>query len=267
MAKKEVAATYRVNLFRDTSLKFPELWLEVYLAGEDEQEDALFRQMFARARCFRAKTPEEADLVVFGGGADVDPQLYGAPHHPKTRIDPARDEKDMELWDICYNTGIPMVGICRGAQFGHVMMGGKLYQDVDGHYGDHSILDVSENRMIPMVSSVHHQMVMPQSNMTVVATACGQSKLRAIDDTTTEEYAGRDVEAFFYRDACFFGVQGHPEYRGYYAYMNWFLKKVEDLIVNNPDLESRDHNTRIKKDILERRPVLPTIQRTLEELL
>src|SRR5690554_3184603 len=79
------------------------------------------------------QTAEEADLVCFIGGEDVQPSLYGEHDHPSTHTNPARDEMEEKLFHYCLNEGIPMAGICRGAQFLNVMNGGKLYQDVDNH--------------------------------------------------------------------------------------------------------------------------------------
>jgi len=255
----------RIALFRDTSLNFPKLYLQVYLAGENEVENSLLRRMFVRGGCWQAETPEEADLVVFGGGADVDPQLYGASTHNTTEIDPARDEEDLALWDICFHKGIPMLGICRGAQFGHVMCGGTLFQNVNNHNGDHSIYDEKNNRTITRVSSVHHQMVRPNARMDVIARCAGKSTQRAIDASSFETGPDKDIEAFFYRDVCFLGIQGHPEYSGYWSYQQWALRQINDYINNNPDLEKMDRRVRLKTNILDQRDDFTRTNQILKE--
>lgn len=53
-----------------------------------------------------------------------------------------------------------------------------------------------------------------------------------------------DIEAFFYRDTCCFGVQGHPEYTGYHHFAKWTMDKINELIVCNPDLDWTDNNVR-----------------------
>lgn len=233
---------------------FPELWMEVFVAPEDERERALIYEMLARAHCQVVDTPEEADLVIFGGGADVDPALYGATKHRRTHFDSSRDKKDIELYNLCYELGIPMFGICRGAQFLHVMNGGKLYQDVDGHVGDHSIWDLRLKQQIARVSSVHHQLVMDntEGGMEIVADA-SRATQRHIDDSTVEDKKGLDIEAFFYRESCSFGVQGHPEYRGYAQFLRWTLTNLEHYILHNPDLELRNNVRRMKEDIIGQR--------------
>ncbi len=82
-----------------------------------------FIPMLARARIDKAKTVSDADFVIFAGGSDVDPQLYGQKMHHKTYINTKRDEEEMDIYQQCLEEGIPMVGVCRGAQFGWVMRG------------------------------------------------------------------------------------------------------------------------------------------------
>lgn len=71
------------------------------------------------------------DGFLFPGGADVDPALYcqektercGAPC-------PQRDSMEKLFFPLALETGKPILGICRGAQFINVMLGGTLYQDL-----------------------------------------------------------------------------------------------------------------------------------------
>lgn len=244
-------STHRVLVMKDSHMDYPDMWLDVYVAG-DEYEQAAFADMFVQACCRKAKSPLEADLVVFTGGADVDPALYGEKAHPLTHFRPERDESDIKLYKLCVDNGIPMFGVCRGAQFGHVMNGGKLFQHVDGHNGDHSIYDVIGKRVIHKVSSVHHQMVRRHTGMTVLAEN-GSATVRWMNDKEKIEGHVMDVEAFFYRDTCFLGVQGHPEYKNYSKYMQWCLDLIQKYVVENPDIALTDRYRRIKKDLLELR--------------
>src|SRR3546814_1451063 len=61
----------RVTILRDSKTAYPELWMEVFIGPGPRSETAPFAEYFAKARCTKADTPEEADLVVFVGGADV----------------------------------------------------------------------------------------------------------------------------------------------------------------------------------------------------
>lgn len=250
---------HRVSIMKDHLLQYPSLGLEVFIAG-DTIEEATFAEMFARSHCKQAKSIIEADLVVFTGGADVEPAYYGEKTHPKTHFLTNRDDYDIGIYVMCLENGIPMLGICRGAQFLAVMGGGKLYQDVDNHYGDHPIWDIKKKDRIDRASSVHHQMVRRFPEMDVVAVGTrnqqsgnGVSQNRWLNDKDHDIGSSSDVEAFVIRDTCCIGIQGHPEYSGYNYFTKWSLELVEDTILNNPDLALVQGNWRIKPELLAER--------------
>jgi putative glutamine amidotransferase len=121
------------------------------------------------------------DGVLFTGGGDIDPDLYGqAPHPLAGEIDADRDRQEIQLISQVIEKGLPFFGICRGLQIINVALGGDLYVDIlDQHpnaikhdyYPDYpreylahdiqidhsSFLGAvfSENRMA--VNSLHHQ--------------------------------------------------------------------------------------------------------------
>lgn len=230
-----------VLLFEQDWLKFPELWAEVYVCGGPGE----FARMFALAKCTGTRLPMEADFVVFTGGADVSPHLYGQQKHARTRTDPSRDMGEKALFEFCVKNGIPMVGICRGAQFLHVMNGGELYQHVSGHTGAHDIIDVttSDRTVVRNVSSTHHQMLKINGKMDLIAIAEDVATLREFGPnsegaTMIETKAGRsiidpEVEACFYKDTMSLCFQGHPEYKGYETFTKWFLQTLSAHIIDN----------------------------------
>lgn len=83
-------------------------------------------------------TPEEAaalleklDGIVFSGGEDVDPAMYGETIWNGTvYIDHVRDRSDSLLARAALASGKPILAICRGSQLMNVMLGGTLYQDI-----------------------------------------------------------------------------------------------------------------------------------------
>lgn len=263
---EKTESSHRVTLFRDTLHQFPELYLEVFINGPDWEERA-FAEMFVRGRCTRADSPEKADLVVFVGGADVDPLLYGQTPHPNTHCDPELDKRDLAVYKICYDNGIPMLGVCRGAQFLHVMNGGKLYQHVDAHNSEHNMWDKRRTQMIAKVSSVHHQMVVPNAagGMVVLADTFKSSK-RWLNAKEYNEGHRPDIEAFFYPETCCIGIQGHPEYKGYSQFTKWSLERIHEFVNENPDVVLRDGFRRLKEDIIDLRKSPLDTDKILKEL-
>lgn len=244
----------KVTVVRDFTLNYPELYLEVFLTGP-AADRAGFPEMFVRSGCNGASKIEQADVVVFTGGSDVNPALYGELPHIRSFWDERRDEEDLEIYEKCLELGIPMIGVCRGAQFLHVANGGRLYQDVDNHNGSHSMWDTRSKRLLQKVSSVHHQMCIPNTGggMEIVATATSVAKNKWRNSTENDEFKGSEIEAFFYRDTCCFGVQGHPEYRGYSEYTKWFLDSLNDIVVCSPDVERRGGYLRVKQSVIDQR--------------
>jgi gamma-glutamyl-gamma-aminobutyrate hydrolase PuuD len=229
----------RVTLVRDHPHEYPQLCLNIYVAGDWEvrNDESRFAQLFARALCHKANSIEDADLVVFGGGSDVDPALYGEEVHPKTFFNAKRDEADIKIYHECLEKGVPMFGVCRGAQFLHVMNGGKLWQHVDNHVGDHAMWDLRSKLRLDKISSVHHQACMRNENgMEIIATS-SESMNREANTKTIAKGRGLDVEAFWYANTACFGVQGHPEYFGYGRYSKWCLDTLEELICQNNDID------------------------------
>jgi putative glutamine amidotransferase len=67
--------------------------------------------------------------VLFSGGNDLDPALYGETYHPKAApIDPARQCFELALLAEVEKRRMPALGICLGSQLMNVYRGGSLNQ-------------------------------------------------------------------------------------------------------------------------------------------
>ncbi len=77
--------------------------------------------------------------LVITGGYDLDPAAYGQKPHPATdQPRPGRDTWEFALLRGALERGLPVLGICRGAQVLNVALGGTLHQhlpDLLGHSG------------------------------------------------------------------------------------------------------------------------------------
>lgn len=158
---------------------------------------------------------ERLDGLVLSGGADIDPELYGAEVEPGC----GAIERERDLWELAMlaaalERGLPVLGVCRGLQILNVARGGTLVQDVpagtaDGHPRfDHPRDEVAHPVKLvegtlaasvygaeAEVNSLHHQAV---GNIGAGLVVSGRSP-----DSTVEalELPGRPVLA----------VQWHPE--------------------------------------------------------
>lgn len=155
---------------------------------------------------------KRADLVLFTGGSDVSPSLYGESKHPKTSPpDKIRDEREQQVFEYAKTRGIPMLGICRGAQFLHVMNGGILIQDVTGHAGPNHEVSLKNGQSF-VVTSTHHQMMDPDTDGSVLAWSSPISSHYSFGDMEIDNIGPQEPEAIFYKKTKCLCIQWHPEY-------------------------------------------------------
>jgi putative glutamine amidotransferase len=147
---------------------------------------------------------EPFDALLLTGGGDVDPRLYGQKPRRRTYgVNETRDTSELLALDQAWERGVPVLGICRGAQLMAVHNGGLLRQHISGHRGtEHLVLsepDTLFRRAIGgsamMCVSLHHQCIRRHGRGFRVSA-------RARDDT---------VEAIESVDGRCLGVQFHPE--------------------------------------------------------
>ncbi|MCE9682745.1 gamma-glutamyl-gamma-aminobutyrate hydrolase family protein [Halomonas alkalisoli] len=74
--------------------------------------------------------PAYLDGLIIGGGDDIQAHLYGGEVQLDVRVDPQRDELELELIERFVPQGKPVLGICRGAQLLNVHLGGTLDPDI-----------------------------------------------------------------------------------------------------------------------------------------
>ena len=171
--------------------------------------------------------------LVIGGGNDISPEHYGGDLDAKVKLDPERDQLEMDWIGRAIEQEIPLLGICRGAQLINVVLGGRLHQDI------RPMRRRTHNRpgLLP-TKQVH---LMPDS---ILASVCGKARLRvnslhhqAIKDPGRDlKVVGRDLDQITQAVECstgrsIIGVQWHPEYLFYlpsqFALFRWLLQRAK----------------------------------------
>ena len=76
------------------------------------------------------------DGILISGGEDIAPSFYGQAHRFVKNIEPVeRTSWEGRLIDACDDSGVPILGVCYGAQLLNVHYGGTLYQDIAEEHG------------------------------------------------------------------------------------------------------------------------------------
>lgn len=172
-------------------------------------------------------------VILFRGGQDINPMLYNEKRVVENGADSVlsiRDKFERELFNFAVKHAIPMIGICRGAQFVCAMSGGKLVQHCDRHGGNHHIVTASGKTML--VTSTHHQMMYPVGTKhKLIAWAAPKRSnvyIMSPTDQRTELYA--EPEIVYFEETKALGIQGHPEYltetHPFWIYSNELVKEL-----------------------------------------
>lgn len=208
--------------------EYPKLDLKIFIVGKCFLSGVI--EMFAKAGCKAATTVEEADLLVFTGGEDIDPALYGEQCLRNTHFNAARDEREIDIFTKAVSLGKPMFGICRGMQLLHALNGSKLYQDVGNHTYTHNIIDMDGNTI--RASSMHHQMCIEDDTVFPIAYAAvkGYGEYYVTHSKEVHDPNHNDLEGAIYPNINAIAVQGHPEVGGYPEYTIWCLNRIAEYL-------------------------------------
>jgi putative glutamine amidotransferase len=100
------------------------------------------------------------DGLVFSGGSDLTPELYGADADPETKgTNPARDRGELALLTAALERDLPVLAICRGVEVLNVIRGGDIVQHLPDVLGNES------HREVPGTFSDHPVRVDPTSQL------------------------------------------------------------------------------------------------------
>lgn len=158
------------------------------------------------------------DALVFSGGGDVNPALYGEERLPDNEDqNDVRDRMEIYLAKRAVALEIPVLAICRGIQIMAVAFGGTLYQDIGKQYKndiEHMRMDLARDVVHSVAikeDSLLHSIVGAEEIM--VNTRHHQAVKTAPEGFTVTATAPDGViEAMERRDVPFcIATQWHPE--------------------------------------------------------
>jgi putative glutamine amidotransferase len=94
------------------------------------------------------------DGMIFTGGGDVEPSLYGGREHETVyMVDAARDAAERELILAAAERGTPTMCVCRGVQILNVALGGTLHEHLPDVVGEDTLHRAPPR--LPVSHSVH----------------------------------------------------------------------------------------------------------------
>jgi len=106
------------------------------------------------------ETLDAVDGLIFSGGSDLDPSLYGAAAHAETLgVVRERDEFELTLMRAALERDVPMLAICRGSQVLNVALGGGIEQHLPDVIGD------AKHRETPGAFAEHDVDVLPGTRL------------------------------------------------------------------------------------------------------
>lgn len=161
---------------------------------------------------------DAVDGLIFSGGGDINPELYGGlMDRTVYAIDAERDNFELSLAKLAFKSDIPVLGICRGMQMLNVASGGSLVVHVPDAYG----MDVSHGSGIPPRAIEHSIEIEPKSRLAKIMGTTSTTVVswhhQAVRKVTSDwliaaESSDTLVEAMEYQNhPWMLAVQWHPE--------------------------------------------------------
>ncbi len=174
-----------------------------------------------------AADTESCDGILFSGGEDLHPALYGKPEYVEEfglqEIIPARDEFEYQVIEKALAGEKPVLGICRGLQLINVFLGGTLVPDIPAVF--HSTGHGKQNG----VDQVHTVQVIPG---TMLFGICGQE--RGLVNSAHHQSAGRPAPSLKISATGEPGIVEAmeweiPENKSWLLMVQWHPERMSDL--------------------------------------
>lgn len=158
---------------------------------------------------------EALDGLLVGGGDDIGVEMYHYMAEPSVAVDEDRDRLERRLVRDAHACGMPVLGVCRGAQMINVAFGGTLHTDIHEVYAEvprmrtvlprkrievrsGSRLSGLMGEPVVIVNALHHQSIDRLGNGLQAVAWDTHGIIQGIEAVRTDSFC--------------FGVQWHPEF-------------------------------------------------------
>ncbi|MEN6481921.1 MAG: gamma-glutamyl-gamma-aminobutyrate hydrolase family protein [Anaerolineaceae bacterium] len=178
------------------------------------------------------------DGLLFPGGGDIDPNIFGGVPHPRVyEIDSERDALEIAFVKLASTSGLPFLGICRGAQIINVALGGTLYTDIADQATNplkHDFFPDNPRDYLAHPIKIAHPSVLAKMTHkdTMNVNSLHHQAIRVTAPNLKEVAFASDglVEAVELKQHPFgLGVQWHPE---------WLITQSENMAIFSTFIES-----------------------------
>jgi putative glutamine amidotransferase len=187
----------------------------------------------ARPKRIGANHPPEVvdnlDGLLIGGGDDISARFYEGDFTLDVRIDEERDRFELAALERAVPRGLPIMGVCRGAQMLNVFFGGTLHHDLDEKLwrtNRRTVMPRLRIELVPgtklarlikhprvFVNAIHHQAVDRLASNLVAAAHDEEHIIQGVED----------------RERPFLiGVQWHPELLVYHSHQRSLFRALVD---------------------------------------
>lgn len=174
-------------------------------------------------------------ILILHGGEDISPAIYGQTPSKYTRAGrklSQRDKHEVALAEQAIKLGIPIFGICRGAQLACAIAGGSLVQHVENHVtSGHNIITATGETY--KTSSCHHQMMFPWE---IKHELLAWTAPKLSDKYVVEHNEFIDVEiepeVVFFPEIKALAIQGHPEWMSFNSeFVQYCLEQTKEKLL------------------------------------
>lgn len=185
-----------------------------------------------------ADTLAYCDALLLSGGADVHPAMYGKEADTARCgfIDNERDAYELAAYKKARETGMPVLGICRGLQYINIMEGGTLFIDLptdkntgnlhrigDEDWSEHQV-QIVEGSMLAGIISNNEAMVASNHHQGIEHLAPTLRAIAYSEDSLVEAFETKLNDGTF-----LMAVQWHPEW---VEHSNPFSKAIAMLYLD-----------------------------------